>query len=100
MVKYLIYELDEFWFSIDSIASILTLRNVADKYRITIDTSAEHSINVYFLKRIEKFKELGNRAQGLIPDDNSIFKEHSNAKKKVIFKDKVKVIPRKIMLPR
>ena len=42
-------------------ANMLSLRNAADKYRITIDTSAKRAIKVSFPKQIAKFIELGNR---------------------------------------
>ena len=48
--KCLTYDLDEFWFSTNSITNVLSLSNEADKYRITMGTSSEQAMIVYFSK--------------------------------------------------
>ena len=78
------------------INNVLSLSNAADKFKVAAETSAEITIEVYFLKWIWKFVKLGNRLQDLIPDRN-FFKEHWKATKKVTFKDEAKVAPNKIL---
>ena len=71
--------------------NILNLSDAANKYRITIVTSSERTIKVYFHKQLVKFVELGNRFWSLIPNDNSFFKECDKAAKKVKFNNKGEV---------
>ena len=75
--------------------NVLSLSNVGYKHRITIDTSAERAMKVYFPKQITKFMELGHRSQGLIPGDNFFFEEHVKATKKVKFNNEDEVMPNK-----
>lgn len=56
--KYMFRNLVEHWFNKYSVTNILSLSDVADKYRITLDTEKERVLRVYFLRKIVKFKEL------------------------------------------
>ena len=69
--------------------NVLSLSNIASKNRITIGTSTEHVIKVYFL----------NQIQSLIPSNDFFFKECNEVKKKGTFDNKVDVMLNKNMLP-
>ena len=56
--------------------NILSLSDIIDKYRVTLDTSEERAFKVHFPRKIVKFKELSsNRLWGLIPSDDSFNEE-------------------------
>jgi len=48
--KYHIHNLGKHWFSNNSMTNILSLNNIDNKFRITIDTSIEYTMKVYFPK--------------------------------------------------
>ena len=75
--------------------NILSLSDAAKKHRITIATSTDHAMKVYFPKQVSKFMELGNMLWKLILGDNSFFEEHDKAAKKVKFNNEVEVMPDK-----
>lgn len=67
----------EHQFSANSITNILSLCDIADKHRVTLDANKEKAFKVYFLKKIVKFKQSSNSSHRLFPSDVSSNKEHS-----------------------
>ena len=70
------FDVGEHWFSENSITNVLSLSDVADKYRVTLDTDDEKAFKVYFSRKIIKFKQLSNRSCGLMPSDSTSYSEH------------------------
>ena len=74
--KCYVPDIGEHWFSEKSITNILSLSDIADKYRVTLDTDEEKAFKVHFPKKIVKFKQLSNRLYGLLPSGTSSYIEH------------------------
>ena len=73
--KYFIPDVGEHWFSENILTNILSLSDVADKHRVTLDTDEEKAFKVYFPREIVKLKQLNNRSYGLLPSDSTSYSE-------------------------
>ena len=71
--KCFIPDIGEHWFSENSITNILSLSDIADKHRVTLDTDEEKAFKVHFPRKIVKFKQLSNRLYGLLPSDSTSY---------------------------
>ena len=74
--KCYVLDIGEHWSSAKSIDNMLSLSDVADECRVTLDTSKEKAFRVYFPCKIVKFKQLSNLFCGLMPSDESSYEEH------------------------
>ena len=73
--KCYVPDIGEHWFSEKSITNILSLSDIADKYRVTLDTDEEKAFRVHFPRKIVRFKQLSNNSHGLMPSDASSYVE-------------------------
>ena len=73
--KCYIHDIGKHLFSAKSMTNILSLSDIADKHKVTLDTSEEKSFRVHYPRKIVKFKQFSDRLHGLIPSDNSFHEE-------------------------
>ena len=66
--QYEVPYLGEHSYNSISMTNIISLSNITNKYKVTIDTEKEKAMVVHFLNKIVKFTQLSNRLWGLIPD--------------------------------
>ena len=68
------YDIGDHWFKDELMKIILSLSCIADKHKMTLDTSEEISFKVNFHRKIVNFKEASDRSWGLVPNDNYFLK--------------------------
>ena len=74
--------LGEHWFNEDSITNIIAMKDMTDRYRVTMDSAVEKALFVHLPHKIIVFKQLKNNLYGMDPNDpeSSISKEEYQIK--------------------
>ena len=80
--KCLVPHLGEHWFNSDSMTNIIAMKDMTDKYRVTMDSAVEKALFVHMPEKIVVFKQLENNLYGMDPEDPTsyITKEKYNSK--------------------
>ena len=63
--------LGEHWFNEDSITNIIAMKDMTDKYRVTMDSAVEKALFVHLPHKVVVFKQLKNNLYGMDPNDPS-----------------------------
>ena len=67
--KCLVPHLGEHWFNSDSMTNIIAMKDMTDKYRVTMDSAVEKALFVHMPEKIVVFKQLENNLYGMDPED-------------------------------
>ena len=80
--KCLVPHLGEHWFNSDSMTNIIAMKDMTDKYRVTMDSAVEKALFVHMPEKIVVFKQLENNLYGMDPGNPTsyISKEKYNSK--------------------
>ena len=78
--KCFVPNLGEHWFNEESMTNIIALADMADKYKVTMDTSNERAMLVHMDNKIIKFKQMNNRLYAMDPrnPDEYIVHKHTD----------------------
>ena len=72
-MKYIIPHLGEKWFNSESMTNIIAMKDMTDRYKVTIDSAVEIVLFVYLPDMIVIFKQLKNKIYGMNPKDPESF---------------------------
>ena len=61
--------LGEHWFNEDSITNIIAMKDMTDRYRVTMDSAVEKALFVHLPHKVVIFKQLKNNLYGMDPSD-------------------------------
>ena len=67
--RCMILNLGEHWFNKNSMTNIVALKDMTDRYRVTMDSEKEMEMFVHMLDKIVVFKQLDNNLYGMDPTD-------------------------------
>ena len=67
--KFMIPDLGEFWFNEESMTSIIAMKDMTSKYRVTMDSAVKKALFVHTKNKIVVFKQLENNLYGMDPRD-------------------------------
>ena len=67
--KCFVPDLGEHWFNSESMTNIIAMKDMTDKYRVTMDSAVEKALFVHMPKKIVVFKQLKNNLYGMDPRD-------------------------------
>ena len=71
--KCIIPHLGEHWFNQDSMMNIIAMKDMTDRYRVTMDSAVEKAMFVHMPDKIVIFKQLKNNLYGMNPEDPKSF---------------------------
>ena len=71
--KCMIPNLGEHWFNKNSMTNIVALKDMTDRYRVTMDSDKEKAMFVHMPDKIVVFKQLDNNLYGMDPTDKSSY---------------------------
>jgi hypothetical protein len=68
-----ILHIDNVWYNENSIANIISLKHMTDKFCVTMDSKEERALLVHMPDKIVKFKQFSNGLYAMDPSDKSSF---------------------------
>ena len=76
--------LGEHWFNEESLTNIISLADMASRFRVTMDTEKDKAFLVHLLDKIVRFKELNINLHGMDPTDpESFISKNKDTKNKI-----------------
>ena len=83
-LKCIVPHLGEQWFNPESMTNIIAMKDMTDRYRVTMDSAVENALFVHLPDRIVIFKQLKNNLYGMDPEDPESFISKDKYKEKKI----------------
>ena len=83
-MKCTIPHLGEQWFNPDSMTNIIAMKDMTDRYRVTMDSAVEKALFVHLPDKVVIFKQLKNNLYGMNPNDPESFISEKKYKEKKI----------------
>ena len=69
--------IDDVWYNEDSITNIISLKDMTNKFRVTMDSKEELALLVHMPDKIVKFKQFANGLYAMDPNDEKSFEMKS-----------------------
>ena len=83
-MKCIILHLGEQWFNPESMTNIIAMKDMTDRFRVTMDSAVEKALFVHLPDKIVIFKQLKNNLYGMHPNDPESFISKDEYKEKKI----------------
>ena len=69
--------INDVWYNEDSITNIISLKDMTNKFRVTMDSKEELTFLVHMPDKIVKFKQFANGLYAMDPNDENVSKERA-----------------------